>query len=55
MIYLDTHVVVWLYAGDTERLSSQAREHIESEDLLVTRGPEMLIAATPDRTLCGSL
>ncbi len=36
MIYLDTHVVVWLYAGDTDRLSDPAREHIERDDLLVS-------------------
>ena len=36
MIYLDTHVVVWLYAGDTERLSVHARQHIESNELLVS-------------------
>ena len=36
MIYLDTHVVVWLYAGDTDRLSVSAREHIESDALLVS-------------------
>lgn len=36
MIYLDTHVVVWLYAGDTDRLSVPAREHIESDALLVS-------------------
>lgn len=36
MIYLDTHVVVWLYAGDLSRLSGPAREHIEQNDLLVS-------------------
>ena len=36
MIYLDTHVVVWLYAGDTDRLSVPARQHIESNELLVS-------------------
>ncbi|MFZ4811519.1 MAG: type II toxin-antitoxin system VapC family toxin [Ilumatobacteraceae bacterium] len=29
MIRLDTHVVVWLYAGEIERLSSSAIEAIE--------------------------
>lgn len=36
MIYLDTHVVVWLYAGETERLSEKAVELIENNDLLIS-------------------
>ena len=36
MIYLDTHVVVWLYAGETERFSGKGRELIENHDLLVS-------------------
>jgi PIN domain nuclease of toxin-antitoxin system len=36
MIYLDTHVVAWLYAGEMERLSSTAIDLIESETLLVS-------------------
>ncbi len=35
-IYLDTHVVVWLYAGAVELLSDRAREVIEGSDLLVS-------------------
>ncbi len=31
MIYIDTHVVVWLYAGFVEKLSEQARELINQE------------------------
>jgi PIN domain nuclease of toxin-antitoxin system len=31
VIRLDTHVVVWLYAGEVERLSETARTLIESE------------------------
>lgn len=31
MIHLDTHVVVWLYAGTTHLLSSRAREVLERE------------------------
>lgn len=31
-IYLDTHVVVWLYAGDIERLSPRSRELISGDD-----------------------
>lgn len=36
MIYLDTHVVAWLYAGRTELLSRLARSLIEGNDLLVS-------------------
>ena len=35
-MYLDTHVVIWLYQKDEERISSLARELIESRDLLVS-------------------
>ena len=35
-MYLDTHVVVWLYQKDEERISPLARELIESSDLLVS-------------------
>ena len=36
MIYLDTHVVVWLYAGELSRLARTGRQLIESEALLVS-------------------
>ena len=36
MIYLDTHVVVWLYAGRTDLLSPLAIERIEAEELLIS-------------------
>ena len=36
MIYLDTHVVVWLYAGNTELLSKTAVEYIEKNDLYIS-------------------
>lgn len=36
MIYLDTHVVVWLYAGQVERLSEQARELINENQLCLS-------------------
>ena len=36
MIYLDTHVVVWLYAGKTELLSKTAVEYIENNDLYIS-------------------
>ncbi|HAV63676.1 MAG TPA: hypothetical protein DCY13_15080 [Verrucomicrobiales bacterium] len=36
MIYLDTHVVVWLYAGLVERFSPAARVALEENDLLIS-------------------
>ena len=36
MIYLDTHVVVWLYAGEHSRLARTARRLIEMEPLLIS-------------------
>ncbi|MDA3798859.1 MAG: type II toxin-antitoxin system VapC family toxin [Kiritimatiellae bacterium] len=36
MIYLDTHVVVWLYSGDTKLLSAKAVELIEDNDLYIS-------------------
>ena len=36
MIYLDTHVVVWLYAGRTDLLPPLARSLIDGNDLLVS-------------------
>lgn len=36
MIRLDTHVVVWLYAGEPERLSETARALIESEQPVIS-------------------
>lgn len=36
MIYLDTHVVVWLYAGRTELVSPAARALIDGNDLLIS-------------------
>ena len=41
MIRLDTHVVVWLYAGDLDRLSPLARELIEYEQLLISPAVEL--------------
>ena len=35
MIRLDTHVVVWLYAGEVERLSPAARQAIGTEVLAI--------------------
>ncbi len=34
--YLDTHIVVFLHAGDASRISSKAQNQIESSDLLIS-------------------
>ena len=36
MIRLDTHVVVWLYTGEIERLSDAAVEALEAEEPIVS-------------------
>lgn len=36
LIYLDTHVVAWLYAGQVDRLSAPAIDLIESEALRIS-------------------
>jgi len=36
MIYLDTHVVVWLYAGLTIRLRPAARDLLNTSDLAIS-------------------
>ena len=36
LIYLDTHVVAWLYAGATHLLSGRARAAVERDPLLVS-------------------
>ena len=36
MIYLDTHVVVWLYAGLTTRLTPTARDLLNASDLAIS-------------------
>jgi PIN domain nuclease of toxin-antitoxin system len=36
LIYLDTHVVVWLYAGLTDKFSDSARELINEQDLYIS-------------------
>lgn len=33
--YLDTHVALWLYAGNTERLSTRAANAINSESIAI--------------------
>ncbi|OQY57616.1 MAG: hypothetical protein B6245_16115 [Desulfobacteraceae bacterium 4572_88] len=36
MIYLDTHVAVWLYMGESSRLSSRARDVIREHELRIS-------------------
>ena len=36
MIYLDTHVVVWLYDGQVGKLSKAAAQKIQDEELLIS-------------------
>ena len=36
MIYLDTHILVWLYGGMVDLLSEKAKTLIESEDLVIS-------------------
>lgn len=36
LIYLDTHVVAWLYAGQVDRLSAKAVKLIEAEELRIS-------------------
>jgi PIN domain nuclease of toxin-antitoxin system len=36
LIYLDTHVVAWLFAGESALLSPRARDSIEQNALLVS-------------------
>ncbi len=36
VIFLDTHVVVWLYAGEVDRFPPQARRALESESLVIS-------------------
>ena len=37
MIFLDTHVVVWLYAGCLKKLSKVAIEQIENNELFISQ------------------
>ena len=36
VIFLDTHVVVWLYAGEVDRFPPRARKKLESEPLVIS-------------------
>jgi len=35
-MYLDTHVVVWLYAGELDRFPASAANQIEENDLIIS-------------------
>lgn len=37
IVYLDTHVVVWLYAGLVDKLSETAKKAIDESELLVSQ------------------
>ncbi len=36
MIYLDTHIVVWLYAGHTHKFSALAKELINEHEIYIS-------------------
>ena len=36
MIYLDTHAVIWLYAGEVERFPKKTRHRLERQVLVVS-------------------
>ena len=36
MIYLDTHVVVWLYEGLLEQFTPKAKKYLENHELIVS-------------------
>jgi PIN domain nuclease of toxin-antitoxin system len=36
VVFLDTHIVVWLYAGLIEKISEPAKHAIEANDLLIS-------------------
>jgi PIN domain nuclease of toxin-antitoxin system len=36
LIYLDTHIIVWLYAGKIEKLSEQAKELINGHEVIIS-------------------
>lgn len=36
VVFLDTHIAVWLYAGLVEKISETAKQTIEDNDLLIS-------------------
>jgi PIN domain nuclease of toxin-antitoxin system len=63
LIYLDTHVVAWLYAGRTDLLPPGVRALLEEHDLLVSPAVELELqylyeigrAADPAKDVIGAL
>lgn len=41
IVYLDTHVLVWLYSGDTMLFSKHALQAIETYELLISPAVEL--------------
>jgi PIN domain nuclease of toxin-antitoxin system len=41
LIYLDTHVVAWIYAGKLDLLTPRVKERIEGHDLLISPAVEL--------------
>lgn len=37
VVYLDTHIVVWLYAGLTDKFTDIAKEAIDESDVLISQ------------------
>jgi PIN domain nuclease of toxin-antitoxin system len=37
VVYLDTHIVVWLYAGLTEKLTEPAKSAMETSQVLISQ------------------
>lgn len=56
MIYLDTHVVVWLYERSVRKLSQKARKAVEEGDLLISPAVllELEILFELGRLRCGA-
>src|SRR4030095_13731464 len=36
LIYLDTHIMAWLYAGQTERIPTTARKAVNESEVLIS-------------------
>ena len=36
MIYIDTHIAVWLYAGQVEKLSDRAKEFLNEDEIYIS-------------------
>lgn len=37
LIYLDTHILVWLYSGMIDKLTKKAKEAIENSDIYISQ------------------